>query len=365
MSTASIPSSQQVRRIRKPSRKESEPQAAAQQAKLRYVTDADPGILRSRAGKGFSYRDPDGRLVKDKSVLARIRSLAIPPAWKHVWICRDEHGHLQATGRDARGRKQYRYHPRWRAVRDETKFDRLLSFAKALPTIRKAVVTDLSTAAFTKRKVVAAVVKFLDLSLIRVGNEEYARTNQSYGLTTMRDEHASILGSSVEFRFRGKGGVKHKVEVRDRKLARVVAKCQAIPGQILFQYKDDAGEFRALTSTDVNEYLREVAGDDFSAKDFRTWAGTVLAACCLKEMHDTLEEAGVTKSTLARAIERVAERLGNTPTVCRKSYIHPAVCESYLAGSLLDSLSGKSSIDGLDESESVVRRFLERLSDSR
>jgi len=277
---------------------ETDPKVAAQQAKLRYVSDVEPGLLRSKAGKGFTYRDGEGKTVKDPETLARIRSLAIPPAWKHVWICRHPNGHLQATGRDARGRKQYRYHPRWRSVRDETKFDRMLAFARALPKIRKAVDADLSKPVFTKRKVVAAVVRLLELSLIRVGNEEYARTNNTFGLTTMRDEHANIFGSSVEFRFRGKSGIKHKIEVRDRKLARVVAKCQAIPGQELFQYTDENGEYRVLTSADVNDYLREIAGDDFTAKDFRTWAGTVLAAVCLREMHDGLEEAKATKSTL-------------------------------------------------------------------
>jgi DNA topoisomerase-1 len=342
---------------------EIDPKTTAQQAKLRYVTDNEPGILRAKKGKGFSYRDPDGRLVKDKAVLARIRSLAIPPAWKHVWICLHEDGHLQATGRDQRGRKQYRYHPRWRSIRDETKFDKMLAFAHSLPTIRKVVDEDLAKPGFTKRKVVAAVVRLLELSLIRVGNSEYARTNDTYGLTTMRDEHASILGSSVEFRFRGKSGIKHKVEVRDRKLAKVVAKCQAIPGQELFQYKDENGDFRVLTSADVNEYLREVAGADFTAKDFRTWAGTVLAAVCLREMHDALEEAKATKATLTRAVERVAERLGNTPSVCRKAYIHPAVCESYLAGTLLDLLAAKkpTPTEGLDEYECLVIEFLSQM----
>jgi DNA topoisomerase-1 len=340
-----------------------DPKEHAKQAKLRYVTDDEPGILRAKAGQGFSYRTPDGRLVKDKDALARIRSLAIPPAWKHVWICRHPDGHLQATGRDARGRKQYRYHPRWRSVRDETKFDKMLAFARALPTIRKAVETDLADPGFTKRKVVAAVVRLLELSLIRVGNEEYARTNDTYGLTTMRDEHATIFGASVEFQFRGKSGVQHKVEVRDRKLAKVVAKCQAIPGQVLFQYKDEQGAFRPLTSTDVNDYLREVAGAEFTAKDFRTWAGTVLAATCLREMHEAIEEANATKSTLARAVERVAERLGNTPSVCRKAYIHPAVCESYLAGTLLDLLGGIKSrpTAGLDDCERLVADFLEQM----
>jgi len=339
---------------------EIDPKATAAQAKLRYVTDDEPGILRAKAGKGFTYRNPGGAVVKDKETLARIRSLAIPPAWRHVWICRDPDGHLQATGRDARSRKQYRYHPRWRSVRDETKFDRMLSFAHALPAIRKAVDADLAGPGFTKRKVVAAVVRLLELSLIRVGNNEYARTNNTYGLTTMRDQHANIFGSSVEFRFRGKSGINHKVEVRDRKLAKVVAKCQAIPGQELFQYKDENGEYRVLTSSDVNEYVREVAGAEFTAKDFRTWAGTVLAAVCLREMHDALEEAKATKSTLTRAVERVAEKLGNTAAVCRKAYIHPAVCDSYLAGTLLDLLSTTKPkpTDGLDEYECLVVEFL-------
>jgi len=342
---------------------EVDPKTTAQQARLRYVTDDEPGILRAKAGRGFTYRGPDGKVIKDRDALARIRSLVIPPAWRHVWICRDPNGHLQVTGRDVKGRKQYRYHPRWRAVRDENKFDKMIAFARALPAIRKAVDADLAQPGVAKRKVVAAVVRLLELSLIRVGNEEYARTNNTFGLTTMRDEHATILGAAVEFRFRGKGGIRHKVEVRDRKLARVVAKCQAIPGQTLFQYKDENGEFRPLSSTDVNDYLRDAAGAEFTAKDFRTWAGTVLAASCLREMHHALVESKATKTILVRAVERVAERLGNTPAVCRKAYIHPAVCDNYLAGTLLDLLGdlkpGPS--DGLDESEALVLNFLEHI----
>jgi DNA topoisomerase-1 len=359
MSTGSASLPKSARRPLRPDPKNH--RHSAKQAKLRYVTDADAGILRSRSGKGFSYRGPDGRLVKDKAVLKRIRTLAIPPAWKHVWICLHEDGHLQAVGRDARGRKQYRYHPRWRTVRDETKFERMLAFGKALPTIRSSVDADLTRAAFTKRKVVATVVRLLDLSFIRIGNEEYAKTNRSYGLTTLRDEHANIAGSSVRFRFRGKGGIKHNVEVNDRKLARAVAACQAIPGQTLFQYEDEEGRYRPLTSSDVNEYIREASGAEFTAKDFRTWAGTVFAASCLKDMHEAMDEDAEAKAVLARAVERVAERLGNTPAVCRKAYIHPAVCESYLAGSLTAQLGG-GSVSGLDESECAVMGFLERLS---
>jgi DNA topoisomerase I len=310
---------------------------AAKAAGLRYVSDARPGIRRQRAGKGFRYLDPDGKAVRDPDTLRRIASLVIPPAWTDVWISPSPNGHIQATGRDARGRKQYRYHPRWRAVRDETKYDRMMAFGAALPTIRRRVESDLGRPGLPREKVLAAVVRLLETTLIRVGNEEYARTNRSFGLTTMQDRHVALTDASVRFAFRGKSGIKHTIGLADRRLARVVKKCRDLPGQELFQYVDDDGRPQDIASDDVNAYLREVAGDEFTAKDFRTWAGTVLAAMALREFEafDTKTQA---KKNILRAIESVAERLGNTPTVCRKCYVHPEIIDAYLDGSMLDTL---------------------------
>ena len=281
------------------------------------------------------YERPDGTRVRDAKTLARIRSLALPPAWTDVWICTSEDGHLQATGRDAKGRKQYRYHPRWREVRDETKYWRMLAFSEALPNIRRRTNEDLSLPGLPKEKVLAAVVQLLEKTLIRVGNEEYARENGSFGLTTLRDKHAEISGSKVRFEFRGKHGVRHSVEIADRRLARIVKECRDIPGYELFQYVDDEGERRTIDSADVNEYLRDIAGEEFTAKDFRTWAGTVLAALALREFEQFDSEAQA-KRNVVRAIERVAARLGNTPAVCRKCYVHPEVLGAYLDGATID-----------------------------
>ena len=304
---------------------------AARHAGLRYSSDSEPGIRRLRKGKGFSYVGPDGNIIRDRETLARIKSLAVPPAWTDVWICRWPNGHIQATGRDARGRKQHRYHARWRETRDESKFDRMVEFAGALPIIRERTEADLAKPGMPREKVVAAVVRLLELTLIRVGNDEYARLNRSFGLTTLRNRHASITGSQIRFRFRGKSGQEHEVGLRDRRLATIVKRCQELPGQELFAYVDEAGAIRDVASDDVNEYLRDISGGDFTAKDFRTWAGTVLAYRALR----ALEPAGSAtdaKRKVVAAIRETAGRLGNTPAVARKSYVHPAVVEAYMDG---------------------------------
>lgn len=351
-------------RTTSPSPEESqEPAESARLAGLRYVSDQEPGIRRERSGERFRYRDADGSLVGDGETLARIQSLAIPPAWEDVWICASANGHLQATGRDARGRKQYRYHPEWRHVRDDTKYARMIAFGEALPRIREQTDVDLALRGLPRKKVLAAVVRLLEITLIRVGNEEYARDNRSFGLTTMRDRHVGIDGSQVEFRFKGKSGKKHLITLRDRRLARVVQKCRDIPGQELFQYVDDEGTRQSIDSADVNSYLRELSGHDFTAKDFRTWAGTVLATLALEEFApaDSRTQA---RRNLVRAVESVAQRLGNTPTVCRKCYIHPAVLDAYLEGTMLDSLQRKTdealAEAGLPEDEAMVLDFLRR-----
>ena len=313
----------------------SDPVESAAEAGLRYVTDTTPGIRRERRGDSFVYFDRDGKRIRDVEVLQRIKFLAIPPAWTDVWICPDRRGHVQATGRDARGRKQYRYHPEWRAVRDEAKYSRLLAFAEALPAMRERVDADLRLHGLPRRKVLATVVKLLEETSIRVGNEEYRRQNQSFGLTTMRDRHAHFEGASdVRFEFKGKSGKVHSVQLHDRRLARVVKQCQELPGQELFQYVDEAGERHAVESSDVNEYIREISGSDFSAKDFRTWNGTVLATRYLR-LCDAPGSASAGKKLVSGAIKSVAAELGNTPAVCRKAYVHPVVVNAYLEGSLL------------------------------
>ena len=299
-------------------------------AGLRYVSGG-PGIVRRRAGSGFSYVGPDGTRVTDADELRRIRSLAIPPAWRDVWICPRPHGHLQAVGRDARGRKQYRYHPRWRAVRDETKYARMTAFGRALPKIRGRVERDLARAGLPREKVLATVVRLLETTCLRVGNEEYARTNGSFGLTTLRTRHVDVSGSTLRFEFRAKGGKTVSVGVTDRRVARVVRRCQDLPGQELFQYVDEAGVLQAIDSADVNAYLREISGEDFTAKDFRTWIGTVAAARALSEVPAFASKTQARRNVV-RAIESVAAQLGNTPAICRKSYVHPAVIDTYLSG---------------------------------
>jgi len=310
---------------------------SAKAGRLRYVSDNMPGIRRRKSGKGFVYITAEGKIVRDADELQRFKSLAIPPAWRDVWICPLGHGHLQATGRDARGRKQHRYHPRWREVRDETKYERMLAFAKKLPAIRHKVAQDLALAGLPREKVLATVVRLLETSLIRVGNTEYARQNNSFGLATLRSRHVNVSGSSIRFEFRGKSGVQHALDLNDRRLARIIKRCQDLPGHELFQYIAEDGARYTIDSADVNNYLRQIAGEEFSTKDFRTWAGTVLAAQALDEFHGGDKKTRPKKNIL-QAIEAVAKRLGNTKAVCRKCYIHPAVIGAYTDGSLLQPL---------------------------
>ena len=320
------------------SRVASDPLSSAASAGLRYVRDDRAGITRKTGALGFRYYRPDGRPLKSPTDLKRIRALAIPPAWTHVWICPDPRGHLQATGRDARGRKQYRYHPDWRAHRDGDKFDRLEAFAAVLPLVRARTAADLARPGLPREKVLATVVQLLERSLIRVGNDEYAKANKSFGLTTLRDQHVEVNGSTLRFQFRGKSGKRHSVGINDRRLARIVKQCRDLPGQELFQYIDAGGHTQDVTSADVNTYLREISGTDFTAKDFRTWFGTVLAATALREFHHADSKAAAKRNTL-RAIEAVAGVLGNTPAVCRKSYIHPAILDCYVDRSMETRLS--------------------------
>jgi DNA topoisomerase I len=305
-------------------------------AGLRHSSDDRPGISRRRAGRGFSYRDPDGRIIRDAATLDRIRAIAIPPAWTDVWICPWPNGHLQATGRDARGRKQYRYHARFRARREGAKFERLIAFARALPAIRDQVERDLARPGLPREKVVAAVVRLLELTLIRVGNDEYARLNRSFGLTTLHDRHATVDGSAITFRFRGKSGQQHEVGLRDRRLASVVRRCRDLPGQELFQYLDENGEAQDIASDDVNAYLAAVA-PGVTAKDFRTWAGTVLAYRALRAIGKGRTEREQQRN-VAAAIQATAEGLGNTPAVARSAYVHPAVVDAYLDGRIRSAL---------------------------
>jgi len=279
------------------------------------------------------YRDADRRLVRDQPTLDRIKALAIPPAWKDVWICATARGHLQATGRDAKGRKQFRYHPRWTALRDASKYERLIGFCRVMPKLRRRVARDLRRPELTHEKVVATVIRLMEATLIRVGNEEYARQNGSYGLTTLRDRHAKVRGSTVRLIFRGKSGKEVDAEVTDKRVARVVKQCQELPGQELFAYMDGSGERQTVSSQDVNDYMRETTGEDYTAKDFRTWAGTVLAAVALRELEGFQSETEAKRNVVA-AIDRVAKRLGNTRAVCSRSYVHPAVLDSYMDGSL-------------------------------
>lgn len=332
---------------------------------LRHVSDERPGITRERDGDGFRYLDRDGALVTDEETLARIKALAIPPAWTEVWICPYANGHIQATGRDARRRKQYRYHARWRAVRDEAKYERMLGFGRALPLIRQRVEEDLKQRGLTREKVLATIVRLLQTTMMRVGNEEYARENKSFGLTTLRDRHVRIDGSEVQFRFRGKSGVMHEVKLDDPRLARIIGRTRDLPGQELFQYVDDDGELRTVDSSDVNEYLREITGEDYTAKDFRTWSGTLLAALALQE-YEKVDSEAQAKKNVVRAIEAVAEKLGNTPSICRKCYVHPGIIESYLDGSMLQALHQRAreeladDVHALQPEEAAVLALLER-----
>jgi DNA topoisomerase I len=333
--------------------------------RLRHVSDDGPGITRHKARHGFDYRDLDGALIADMETLGRIKSLAIPPAWTDVWICPAPNGHIQATGRDARGRKQYRYHPHWRETRDETKYERMLVFGRALPRIRARVERDLRRHGLPREKVLAAIVRLMELTLFRVGNIEYSKTNNSFGLTTLRDRHAVIDGSHIRFSFRGKSGVRHEGRIADRRLARIVKNCRDLPGYELFQYLDGDGNRHAIDSADVNDYLRDIAGHDFTAKDFRTWAGTLLAAMALQEFEGFDSETQA-KKNVVQAIEHVAERLGNTPSVCRKCYVHPAVLDAYLEGTMLEAVKQRAeqeiadALPGLRPEEGAVLAFLQQ-----
>ena len=305
--------------------------AAAREAGLRYVTDDRPGITRKRAGKGFSYRDPFGARITDRGEIARIRAIGIPPAWTNVWICPNPRGHVQATGRDARGRKQYRYHPEWRAVRDASKFDRMLAFGEALPTLRERVEGDLALPGVPRERVLATVIWIIDETLMRVGNEEYARTNDSYGATTLRNDHVEIHGTEVEVAFRGKHGKEHRAGFRDRRIAAILRRCQELPGESLFTYVDELGEVRGVDSGDVNDYLREIAGDAFTVKDFRTWGGSVRCFQLLSATSGAITERE-RQALVGSAIKEVALHLGNTPAVARSSYVHPGILTAYAEG---------------------------------
>jgi DNA topoisomerase I len=342
-----------------------DPVASAKAAGLTYVAEGRPGLTRRRAGRAFVYFDAEGGRVRDRAALARIRALAIPPAWRDVWICGSPYGHIQAVGRDARGRKQYRYHSRWRQTRDQTKYARMLAFARSLPRIRARVRADLAQPGLPRAKVLATVVRLLETTLIRVGNEAYARTNGSFGLTTMRARHVAVRGAMLRFHFRGKGGKEHAVDVRDPSLARIVRQCQDLPGQDLFQYVDDEGTRQSIDSADVNGYLREVAGEEFTAKDFRTWAGTVLAALALAEVASFASKREVRRN-ITRAVTSVAARLGNTPAISRRCYVHPAVIEAYMDGLTLDAYRRRAEraitqdLAGLDRREAVVLGLLQQ-----
>lgn len=333
---------------------------AAKEAGLYYVSDVSPGYTRKANNGEFEYLDTDGKRIRDRQRLLRIKQLAIPPAWKDVWICASTNGHLQATGRDARRRKQYRYHERWRELRDENKFARLADFAKALPQIRKRVAHDIKLRGLPQAKVLATVVRLLARTLIRIGNDEYARENKSFGLTTIKDRHVTVRGEHLRFRFRGKSGRQHEVDIRDAQVAKIISKLQDLPGQELFQYIDDAGEVRDVRSQDVNDYLREITSEDFTAKDFRTWAGTLLSALALN-VQGEFETKKQAKANIKTAICAVAELLGNTPAICRKCYVHPAVLETYLANSRIPALGEamqKSGSFQLRLAETAVLRFL-------
>jgi DNA topoisomerase-1 len=334
-----------------------DPVASAKAAGLRYVSDEMPGITRISRGKHFSYVAPDGKDITDEKELARIKALAVPPAYTDVWICPIANGHLQATGRDARGRKQYRYHKRWREVRDENKYGRMIAFAQALPAIRKRVETDLALQGLPREKVLATVVQLLETTAIRVGNDEYAKDNGSYGLTTLRDKHAKVEGSKVRFAFRGKSGIRHAIDLRDRRLARIIRQCQDLPGQQLFQFVDDDGTTHAIDSSDVNEYIRTISAEDFSAKDFRTWLGTVTCATLLAQQEEAQTQTE-RKQRLAAVIKDVAKRLGNTPSVCRKCYVHPHVFDAYMETGALRMEQNMRHTEGLLGEERFVLALL-------
>jgi DNA topoisomerase-1 len=341
-----------------------DPREAARVAGLRYVSDEMPGIRRRRVGKGFSYLRANGGIVRDAETLKRIRSLVVPPAWTDVWICSQANGHIQATGRDAKGRKQYRYHPDFRQVRESTKYEHLMGFAQVLPKIRATVEEHMSLRGLKREKVLATIVHLLETTLIRVGNTDYAKQNESYGLTTLRDPHVRVNGSELRFQFKGKSGKVWRLQVKDRRVAKIVKSCQDLPGQQLFQYIDEDGQRQVVTSSDVNDYLREITGHEVTAKDFRTWAGTVLAALALQEF-GAIDNQAMAKKNIRAAIEHVAARLGNTQAICRKCYVHPEIFDSYLSGSLLLEIRSqveaelREDLAGLKPEEAAVLGLLE------
>jgi len=339
------------------------PAGDAEKAGLEYVNDEEPGLRRHRRGTGFTYLGGDGKTVRDPYAIARIRSLAIPPAWTDVWICASENGHLQATGRDAKGRKQYRYHGDFVAIRDSAKYERLMEFAEVLPGLRKTIATHMALAGLPREKVLATIVHLLDITLIRVGNDSYARENDSYGITTLRNSHVRVAGGELRFHFKGKSGKSWRVTMRNRRVAKIIRSCQDLPGQHLFQYLDETGNALRITSTDVNEYLRALTGREVTAKDFRTWAGTVLAATLLHEngrsQSATAGSATAAKHQIRETLQQVAVRLGNTVAICRKCYVHPSVLEAYAAGELrLRRVAAKDNV--LRPEEAATLRFLQR-----
>lgn len=367
MSLAHIPSHDQAEWDEAERCEAADPVETAQAAGLRYVNDNMPGIARKRVGKHFSYLDRHGKPIHDPDELQRIKALGIPPAWKQVWICPDPQGHIQATGKDAKGRKQYRYHAHWREVRDATKYDRMIPFGQTLPRIRERTSHDLSLAGLPREKIFATIVRLLDTTMIRIGNEEYVRENDSYGLTTMRNQHVNVQGSKVVFHFRGKSGKEHVIDVRDKQLAKIVKRCQELPGHVLFEYLDECGDLRTVDSSDVNDYLQEISGQDFTAKDFRTWGGTVITTRTLQELGAS-ETQTQAKKHVVQAIKTTAQYLGNTPATCRKCYVHPSVIDAYMDGSLLRFLQqyankkDKQVPEGLHEDEAAVLAFLQQLS---
>jgi DNA topoisomerase I len=359
-----------TRRLRPPHRPAAlrvDPCESARVLGLQYVTDTGPGIRRQRTSKGFTYRAPDGTPIRDRQALQRMKTLGIPPAWTEVWICPVPEGHLQATGRDAKGRKQYRYHPHWRAQRDQTKYAQMCAFGEALPLIRMQVEDDLALPGLPRAKVLATVLRLLEITLIRVGHAEYTRANHSFGLTTLRDQHVEITGATLRFQFRGKSGKEHQINVRDRHLARIVRRCQDLPGQELFQYEDDEGQRRTIDSADVNAYLQQITGQDFTTKDFRTWAGSRLALEAL-QAYGACKSLTQGKQHVVEVIKTVAARLGNTPAICRQCYVNPVIIEAYVGGSLLPMLHAiadqdqTSPLPGLSPQEWIALRFLQQIS---
>jgi DNA topoisomerase I len=346
-----------------------DPVATASAVALNYSTDGGEGISRQRRGKGFAYTSPDGAAVRDRATLTRIRALAIPPAWTRVWISSDPDGHIQATGRDAKGRKQYRYHPKWREVRDAVKYTRLVEFCKALPAIRASVERDLACSCLCKRKVLATIVALMERAQLRVGNEEYARQNGSYGATTLRNHHVTFKGHTFELSYRGKSGIERCVQVTDRKLSRVIRQCHDLPGKRLFEYVDEDGSVKRVTSQDVNDYLREASGGPFTAKDYRTWAATMAAALLLCALEHPGSDRGC-KRCMNDVLRQVADRLGHTPAICRASYVHPRLFEDFTANRLARTLSASVrrrvrhhegdalDVEALRAVESVVARYL-------